>query len=445
MTSKGPHAETVCVIGLGYVGLTLAVALGNAGFAIRGVERNPEILRSLKAGHAHFMEVGLNEHLSPQLASGQFRFGEKLAPELAGDIYVITVGTPTDENNRVMETSIVEVTEDLAKVMRGGEMVILRSTVTIGASRRLVKVVLDRVALPYDLAFCPERTLEGKALHELTHLPQIVGGFTPQATERAAAFFGRLTTETVKVSSPEAAELAKLMNNCERDLKFALANEMAAICDVLGLSAKEIVHAANHKYPRSHLAVPGPVGGPCLEKDTFILAEGLRGTAKSPDILLQARNWNRDVPKWSVQQIALAWKKHSKAAPARIAVLGIAFKGRPATDDLRGTMALPLLEELRAMFPDADYVGFDPVVHPQALATLGITSVASLPEAFAGTDIAVIQNNHEAFARLNPEKLGGQMAAPGLIYDFWNQVASGSYCDGKVIAFGLGENAHHLA
>jgi UDP-N-acetyl-D-mannosaminuronic acid dehydrogenase len=408
----------VCIIGLGYVGLTLAVAMADAGFRVTGVETSPEVLRHLREGRPHFAEAGLAEKLRRQLADGRLLIREQLDDRARAAVYIITVGTPLDEHKRARLDSIRTVAVALAAILEPGNMVVLRSTVRVGVTRGVVKPVLDRACVPYDLAFCPERTLEGKALEELRTLPQIVGGVTEAAELRAGQLFHTLTPTVVRVSSAEAAELVKLVNNTYRDLVFAFANEVAAMADAFGVSVVEVVHGGGLGYPRGQLPMPGPVGGACLEKDPYILAESVAGSGVRPVLTLQGRSVNEAVPMRAAADVAALC---AGRRPRRIAVLGLAFKGRPETSDLRGTAAVPLIAELRARFPDARLLGFDPVVPPAALAGLGLEPVATLDAAFEGADAVVIQNNHPLFAAMDLATLAERMAWGGVVYDLWNQ------------------------
>lgn len=220
----------MCIVGLGYVGLTLAVAMADAGFRVHGVETAELVLAALRTGKAHFVEVGLNAKLAEQIAAGRFTFGSDFDPEARSTAYIITVGTPVGENKRVRFESMKTVAENVARVLRPDDF---------------VKPVLDRTGHPYALAFCPERTLEGRALQELRSLPQVVGGIDANSTFRASQMFSFLTPSVVRVNDPETAELVKLVNNTQRDYLFAFANEVAAVCDQLGLDAAEVIASGN--------------------------------------------------------------------------------------------------------------------------------------------------------------------------------------------------------
>lgn len=412
----------VCIVGLGYVGLTLAVAMADLGFEVVGVERLPEVRETIRAGRPHFSEVGLEAKLRRQLREGRLTVLPRLDRAAQAPVTIITVGTPVGPDKLTKLASITAVCDDLRRILEPGALVVLRSTVRVGVTRQVAKPLLDLAGVPYHLAFCPERTLEGRALEELRTLPQIVGGIDDASTLRAARLFNFLSPTIVRVSDVETAEMIKLINNTQRDLIFAFANEVAAATDALGISALEVIRGGGLGYPRGQLPVPGPVGGPCLEKDPHILAESLAAYGFTPMLALHGRSFNEGLPERVCEDIArLRRARGARGGPARIAILGLAFKGRPETSDLRGTLAVPLIAALRASFPAATLVGHDPVVEAADIAGLGIEPAASLEAAFRGTDIVVLQNNHPAFATMAVEDLADLMAPQGVIYDMWNQ------------------------
>ncbi len=412
--------RSVCVVGLGYVGLTLAVAMADAGFSVTGAEIREDVLAMLARGEPHFHEPGLAEKLRRAIASGRLRCVRHVPRDYEGSAFIITVGTPLGPSGRARLDMIENVSREVASRLKKGDLVIMRSTVKLGTTRKIVMPILDAAGVTYELAFCPERTLEGRALVELRQLPQIVGGMTASASVRAAQIFQFLTPTVVKVSDVETAEMIKLVDNAQRDVMFAYANEIARACDAVGISAAEVIKAGKLGYPRTNLAMPGPVGGPCLEKDPHIFSEGLRDLGVEPDITMAARRVNERQPQEVVAHVARTLQGLGAPAAPVIALLGLAFKGEPATDDLRGTMARPVYEALRRKFPDAVYRGFDAVVSHKDVQAFGLLPCASLPAALEGAHLAVIMNNHPVFPAMPLPELARSMARPALVYDFWN-------------------------
>jgi nucleotide sugar dehydrogenase len=421
MVPKDFPDRTVCVIGLGYVGQTLAVAMARAGFDVHGVEIRDDVLACLDRREPHFHEPGLKEHLSRAIESGHFRFSKCIPEDCRARVYIVTVGTPLDAAGRTRLDMVENVGRELAGHLKDGDLVIMRSTVMLGTTRKVVLPILWRAGVRFDVAFCPERTLEGKALLELQQLPQIVGGDTFEATVRASQIFGFLTPTIVRVSGLEAAEMIKLVDNTSRDVWFAFANEIARLCDAAGISAAEVIRAGGLAYPRTNIPMPGPVGGPCLGKDPYILAEGLGAYDVVPEIALVARRVNERQAEEVAAHLARVTATLSGFPPRPVVTLmGLAFKGRPATDDLRGTTARPILDALKRHFPTARYRGYDAVVRTADIHGFDLEPCGSLEDAFAGSHLALVLNNHPVFADMPIERLAHSLARPGLIYDFWN-------------------------
>jgi UDP-N-acetyl-D-mannosaminuronic acid dehydrogenase len=255
----------------------------------------------------------------------------------------------------------------------------------------------------------------------LRQLPQIVGGMSISAAVRASQLFQFITPTVVRVNDIETAEMIKLIDNAQRDVAFAYANEVARACDAIGVSAIEVIQAGKLGYPRTNLHIPGPVGGPCLEKDPHILMEGLRELGVELEITKAARLINERQPTETVEFIThITQRGKGFSEQPVITLLGIAFKGQPATDDLRGTMAKPVLDALSKAFPKAAFRGYDPVVMHKDIAAFGLAPAATLEDAFNGASLVLILNNHPFFSMMPVAAFAQLMAKPGLIYDYWN-------------------------
>jgi UDP-N-acetyl-D-mannosaminuronic acid dehydrogenase len=416
MASQDQH---VCILGMGFVGLTLAVVMAECGFQVVGVEINPDTIKKLESGNAHFFEVGLQSRLSRQLANGSLRFVSRLTAESAAgcSLFILTVGTPLDKGGDPRMDMVERATGEVADAMREGSLVILRSTVRLGTTRKVVKPILDQSGKSYQLAYCPERTIEGNALAELRMLPQIVGGMSGDDAWRAAAVFQHMTPTTIRVSTLETAELIKLLDNSYRDLFFAFGNEVALLCEAAGLDAIEVIGAGKTGYARTNIAMPGFVGGPCLEKDPHILEHAMKDFGFRPELISTGRRLNEELPGWVVR--SLSKMLAGVGGKKKIAICGMAFKGRPETDDLRGTPSTLLVDAMRETFPDAEIVGQDFAVAPAAIAELGVPS-ATIDEAFTDAHAVVIANNNSKYEWLDLDGLMATMAKPAVIYDCWS-------------------------
>jgi nucleotide sugar dehydrogenase len=407
--------EKVCIIGLGYVGLTLAVVMAERGFQVTGVETDPETMKKLRAGLPHFHETNLEFMLRRSLRRERLKICGAI-PQDTFDAFVVTVGTPLDAAGASRMDLVERVCTDLTAHLDNDPLVVLRSTVRLGTTQALAKLILDRAARPYSLAFCPERTLEGRAIEELTSLPQIVGGVDRRSENRAAALFQRLTPTIIRVSGTGAAELIKLLNNAYRDTLFAFGNEVAILCEKLGLQSHEVIRAANTGYPRANIPIPGFVGGPCLEKDVHILTESLAHIEFKPHLIQHGRALNESLVPYV---FAAACDILDRTSQVRvISLLGMAFKGAPETDDLRGSPSVAMLKHIRSQCPGATLRVQDYLVARERLAALGAEPVDTAG-AFEGADMVFLMNNNNRYRQMDIEVLAGRMRTPGVIYDAW--------------------------
>ncbi|MBI1402411.1 MAG: nucleotide sugar dehydrogenase [Porphyrobacter sp.] len=444
MTDSATTAsDTIVVVGLGYVGLTLAVALAQRGCRVIGLEKREEVVSLANSGQAHFSETGLDRALQAVIANGNFVACTELATDFTADAYIITVGTPLIAGTTRPRLDMIEqASRQVADHMADGALVVLRSTVKIGTTRNVVKPVLDASGKQFHLSMCPERTLEGAALQELAQLPQIVSGDSDAAANRADALFRKLTRATVRVSDLETAEMIKLIDNTSRDVRFAFANEVARACDAIGINAGEVIRAGKFEYPRTDVALPGLVGGPCLEKDPHILMASLSEFGTSLEITAACRQVNERQPAETVRAIIARLAERAEA-PYRVAVAGIAFKGRPETDDLRGSMSLKVIDCLLADTAVGEVVLYDGVVKRADLEALGldVRIEDSLVAACDGANALVIGNNHPEYADIDLDACTGAMAAGGFVYDYWAHLVERPPSQLRGRYFPVGNNA----
>jgi UDP-N-acetyl-D-mannosaminuronic acid dehydrogenase len=419
----GPANYDVGIVGLGYVGLTLATVLAEAGCSVVGVEKRPDIVEMTNGGTPHFTETGLPDALSGVTKSKKLTAAEKFDNSFSCDTYIITVGTPLSPDGVARLDMIEAAARDIAENMRDGALVVLRSTVKVGTTRDVVAPILAASGKKFDIAMCPERTLEGKALQELRELPQIVGADDPAVADRAAALFRKLTISIVQVADIETAEIIKLVSNTFRDVQFAFANEVARVCDAFDVSAHEVISAGKLGYNRTNIPLPGLVGGPCLEKDPHILMESARSRGIEMEITSAGRLVNERQPEETVQFISSEIDRRELAAgPLRINVVGMAFKGLPETSDLRGSMSIKVLDALKKAHPNAEIGVYDPVTSPEVLAAeFPDEKVFSrFGDAVSGASVVVIANNHPALGTISPRTINEFINPNGFVFDYWN-------------------------
>lgn len=406
----------VCIIGMGYVGLTLATALAEKGLHVIGCEARPQVCSLLNSGKAHFYEKGIPDILQ-RYQGHTLRFVTDLPAELP-PVVIICVGTPIYEATKEPDLRQIELAaKALASRVTADTLVIIRSTVPVGTSRQVILPLLRQGGVEPLLAFCPERTIQGKALEELRSLPQIVGGLTTASTRRARAFFEQLVPQVITISSLEAAEMIKLICNTHTDLIYGFGNEIALMSHALGLDACELIQAANLNYPRPDLSKPGFVGGGCLSKDPYLLMHSVQKHGYFPPMVAAARHLNEAVPQWVGQQLlATLQALGCNVAQAKILITGFAYKGQPETDDLRGAPVSLILDLLHQRA--GHLVGHDFIVPARQIAAMGVEPV-SLEAGFANADAVLVLNNHVRYKEQNIHDLAAKMNRPAALFDAW--------------------------
>ncbi len=372
----------VAIFGVGYVGLTFAVHLASKGINIIGVDISNKTIDSLNSNVVTINEEGLSEKFLKYRK--MMRFVKKLDEKV--DVFVVTVGTPV-LNGRIVLSKVIDVVNEVANNLSGGELVILRSTLKIGSTRNVVKKILDESGKKYFLGFCPERTVEGKALQELASLPQIVGGIDEESSKEAANFFKKLGNEVVSLKTIEAAELVKLINNNYRYLTFAFSNEMAVFAEEIGIDFIEVVKAANYNYSRSSVPLPGLAAGPCLPKDAVIILESAKEKNLSLNLVNDAFEVNASLP----EHVARKVSKLIKNKKEYIIVSGLAFKGRPKNTDMRGSQSVDVVNELKHFgFSNILVHDFEDVHNEPEMKNL----VSATENEFERATVIVITNNN---------------------------------------------------
>jgi len=415
--------KKVAVLGLGFVGLTLAVVLADAGFHVLGIESQKSVVEMLKKSTPHFYEAGLANQLRAHI--GRNLEVENKLSDSTCDVYIVSVGTPIDENHQPVMSFVEEACRAIGRVMKSGDTIMLRSTVPVGTTRNVCLPILEQesglvAGRDFSLVFAPERTVAGKALKELRALPQIIGALDSQGAEVATAMYREITPTIINLDSIEEAEMVKLVNNTFRDTIFAFSNEVALVCDSYKMDAIKVITAANEGYPRDPVPLPSPgVGGVCLKKDPYLLQVSAQAKNIETTILGRSRIVNEYMPMHVYQKfVRFCTRNGIKLSEARVFIAGFAFKGWPETSDMRDSPTLELVRLLHQA--GVRIVGFDPVVKQENLDLLeGIQSV-SLKDGFKNTDAIFIMNNHPSYEDWSLISLLETMKKPGLFVDGWS-------------------------
>jgi UDP-N-acetyl-D-mannosaminuronic acid dehydrogenase len=390
---------SVAVVGLGRVGLPLALAFADRGLDVIGVERERSILDSVSGGRMPFREPGADELLERVLASGRLELTGS-APEAArADHIVLTLGTPAYENVEIDVSQIREVVDDLLPVLREGHSIVLRSTVAPGTTEWVAGYIEQRRGLRTGetlfVSHVPERIAANRFLEEIRTLPCIVGGVDANSGARAAELFEAFGTEIVQ-TTPAQAELTKIWTNILRYAQFALPNLLMMECEQYGANVFDVIDLINHDYPRGGIAAPGLTAGACLRKD-FAFSEE---RSSAPGMLLAVSRVHETVPLFLVK--GLKSRLGGTLRDRKVAVLGLTFKRD--SDDVRDSLSGKLIRLLEREL--AHVARHDPNV---------ASGSEPIESALDGADAVVVATNHSAF-----EGLAGRLPAGLLVVDPWN-------------------------
>jgi UDP-N-acetyl-D-mannosaminuronic acid dehydrogenase len=397
-------SDRVAVIGLGRVGLPLALSFADRGCEVIGVERDPMILEEIAAGRMPFAETGTQELLERVQASGRFRTSRVVQDAAEADHIVLTLGTPAYVHIEIDMSQVRSVIDDLLPVLREGHSVILRSTVAPGTTDWVGGYIEQRrgFAAGEDVfvSHVPERIAENHFLEEIATLPCIVGGVGEGSADRAAELFEVFGTEIVR-TSPVQAELAKIWTNILRYAQFALPNLLMMECEQYDANVFDVIDLINHDYPRGGMARPGFTAGACLRKD-FAFSEE---RSSSPGMLLAVSRVHETVPLFLVN--GLKARLDGSLRDRKVAVLGLSFKRD--SDDLRDSLSHKLIRLLEREL--AHVSRHDPHVPSES---------EPLDAALEGADAVVIATNHSEF-----DLLLERLHADVLLVDPWNTTGCG--------------------
>jgi UDP-N-acetyl-D-mannosaminuronic acid dehydrogenase len=381
--------KTICVIGLGYIGLPTAALLAVNGYDVVGVDLNRYAVETINKGQIHIVEPDLDAFVRSAVAAGKLKAFTEPQP---ADIYIICVPTPFHEGQGIPEPNIdyvLAATGSIAEFLKPGNLVILESTSPVGTTEKMSAVLADLgiEISKISIAYCPERVLPGKIMTELIENDRVVGGLTKEATTVVADFYKTFVRGDVFETDSRTAEMCKLTENSFRDINIAFANELSIICSKEGINVWNLIKLAN-RHPRVNILQPGAgVGGHCIAVDPWFIV------ARDPEnarLIRSAREVNNFKTAWTIDQIhkaatAVAAQIYRKP---RVACLGLAFK--PDIDDLRESPAVHIAEALINQ-------GYDVIAVEPNIEQHDKFSLSSLDDALNSADIIAVLVKHRQF------------------------------------------------
>lgn len=401
-------SNKIAIFGVGRVGLPLALVLADKDFQVTGIDVDPYRINLLKHKIMPFLEEDAQPLLSKHSGKNFQVFSQEHIDRIVSEnaIIIFTLGTPIDDTYSPNFSDIEKLIRRISPVIKPGHTIILRSTVSPGATEQLARQLEEQTKLVLGkslfLAYCPERIAEGKSVAELKQIPQIVGTLEAASAKKAAEVFEKIAPK-ILFTKPRAAELAKLFCNMYRYIDFAIGNEFMMISESYGVDIYEVLDLVNKDYKRGNLKSPGFTAGPCLVKDGFFLID------KSPYMELVTAAWrlNENIPGYLLSRVKTEIKDLNKK---KVAILGLAFKKN--IDDTRYSLSPKLQRYFLA--EGAKVSVHDPLIDSEPL-----------EDALKGAEILIMGINHDAFGKINLEYLHNLVSPECLIADIWNIFETG--------------------
>lgn len=389
----------VCVIGLGYIGLPTAAILASSGHSVVGVDTNPLVLDALYSGKTIIREAGLDDLVAEQVKTGRLVTSASPVP---ADVFILAVPTPIRglAHKRADMTHVLSAAQAVAPVIKPGNLIVLESTSPPGTTEKLIRPVLEQgsgltAGQDFHLAHCPERVLPGRILHELVHNDRVIGGVSHQSAEAARDLYASFVRGEILLTDATTAELVKLMENTNRDVNIALANEFALVAEHLGVNVWEAIELAN-RHPRVQFLRPGPgVGGHCIAVDPWFV---VGAAPQFTPLIAGARSVNETMPRHTADLVADAL---GGVAGRRIVALGLTYKAN--VDDIRESPSSEVIADLRR-------AGAEVRLHDAM-----VEATQSVGELADGADCLLLLVDHSAYVALDAGKLGAVMRSRVLV------------------------------
>jgi UDP-N-acetyl-D-mannosaminuronic acid dehydrogenase len=393
----------ICIIGQGYIGLPTAALFADNSCEVLGVDINQEVVDDLNKCKLHIEEPGLKEKLNLAIANKNY-FASTTHEK--SDVFIITVPTPTNTDDLSCDLSyVISACESIVPYLEKENIVIIESTIAPMSTNNIIKPIFEKAGFTIGkdlyLAHCPERVIPGNIMEELINNDRIIGGITPECSDKAAEVYKTFVKGKIMKTEAKTAEMSKCMENTFRDVNIALANELTKICSKIGINVLDVIELAN-KHPRVNIHSPGPgVGGHCLAIDPYFIYSQAPEEAK---MIKLARDINNSMPQFVVEKTK---KILEGVKNPKIAILGVAYKGN--TGDIRESPGLKVYELLRNK--DFEIVIHDPHVNDK--------NYYSFEEAIENADICLVLSDHDEFKDLDFDFINKKMRN-SMIFDTKN-------------------------
>ena len=385
-----------CFMGLGYIGLPTSIIAAKHGIDVIGVDINEKVVEVTNQGILHIIEPGMEEMLQEVIATGKFK--AYTTPQ-ESDAYFMVVPTPFKGDHEPDVSYVEAATRAILPYLKEGDLYVIESTSPIGTTEKMADIIFTERPELKDkiyIAYCPERVLPGNVIYELVHNDRVIGGLTPESTEKAIEFYSQFVQGELHRTNCRTAEMCKLTENSSRDVQIAFANELSLICDKAGINVWELITLAN-KHPRVNILQPGcGVGGHCIAVDPYFITADYPAEAR---IIATAREINNYKSMWCAEKVRsaiLEFELKNNCKPV-VAMMGLAFK--PNIDDLRESPSSHIVGKVMQICNGASILVVEPNVKEH-----NVYKLTPYENAFAKADIVVMLTAHDQFKTLPYDK-----------------------------------------
>jgi len=400
----------ITVFGLGHIGLPTAALFANSGLEVIGVDINKKTIELVNKGISPVAEPGLDELVKKAVADRKLIATEDgINASKSSKVMIVIVPTLVDEFKKSDLSAVKSACENISKGLKKDDLVIIESTIPPKTCEDIVIPILEKSGLKagddFGIACTPERALPNNTIYEMTHNARVIGGINKESADKAALLYEHITNgKIIKVKNLITAEMVKLMENTYRDTNIALSNELAMVCEKLGIDAIDAIEAANH-HPRVNIHIPGPgVGGHCLSIDPYFIVEMAEKKGLEATLIKNARAVNEKMPEHVAEIVKETLKDVGKQINgSKIGILGVAYKGNVA--DARETPAQPLIKLLARS--GAEVYAHDPHTSIDIIKSFGATPVSM--EYVLKCDVVVLITDHDEYRSITPDMIENKL------------------------------------
>ncbi len=409
--------KRVSILGLGYIGIPTAIVAAESGYDVFGFDIDINKINKINSASVDIQEDEINERLDKALKKKKFKVGSTL--EYA-DCFIIAVQTPFNKQKKAVLDHVFDASKEIAKRLMPGNLVIIESTVPMGTTEKVAALLEEfsglKCSRDFFVAHCPERVLPGKIFDELISNARVLGGVCHKSSEMALAFYTKFVKGILHITDAKTAEAIKLIENSNRDVQIAFANQVAALCDAAGLDPYQVIELAN-KHPRVNILSPScGVGGHCIAVDPWFL---INDFPEQTELLRKARDINDQKPHQVIQQVMDQVQRMKTLGKDKPTVLALGLTFKPDVNDFRQSPALMISQALTKKQDQLNFVAYDPHIDLSELAKFEVSFTTKLQRVMLDADIILVLVKHKVFMSLSQEVLEGKVVLDtcGLLYD----------------------------